>query len=120
MSINANYYVIAGFDLTNYKTDKYEDWRWTDEGEQYTCYQRKGHIQLFDDPMMSKHLYFGYVLGAGDEFEFKTVKFDIVEIEGLMLNVLEKLRYLKDVGVIDEELDEYGLTYEVIVFEEDT
>jgi hypothetical protein len=33
MSIDRNFYVIAGYDLDGYKTDKYEDWSLTEEGE---------------------------------------------------------------------------------------
>ena len=33
MSVNRNYYVIAGYDLTEFKTDKFKDWKWTEEGE---------------------------------------------------------------------------------------
>lgn len=120
MSIDRNYYVIAGYDLTKYKTDKYDDWRWTDEGEEFTCYQRKGCIQLFDDPMSDEYLYLGYIFAAGDEYEFRTTKFDIVEAEVQSLNVDAKLRHLKDIGVLSEDLDEGALIYEFIAFEEDT
>lgn len=120
MSIDRNYYVIAGYDLTKYKTDKYEDWRWTNEGEELTCYQSKGYIQLFDDPMSDRYLYLGYIFAAGDEYDYPTTKFDIIEAERQYLNVVEKLRYLKDVGVVSEDLDEGALIYEFIAFEECT
>lgn len=120
MSVNRNYYVITGYDLTKYKTDKYEDWRWTDEGEEFTCYQRKGCIQLFDDPMRGSHLYLGYIFVDGDEYDFKTTKFSIIEAELQNTNVDEKLRHLKDIGVLSEDLDEYAIPYEFIAFEECT
>ena len=34
----SNYYVIAGYDLTKFRMKNYEDWKWTDEGEQNGCY----------------------------------------------------------------------------------
>lgn len=116
MNIDKNYYAIVGYDLTNYKTDKYDDWRWTEEGEKYTCNQKKGEIQLFDDPMNNSHLYLGYILAAGDEYDFKTSKFDIIELEQLQLKVEEELERLSVIGIIDIEYQ--NVDYEVIVFEE--
>lgn len=118
MSVDRNYYVIAGYDLTKYKTDKYKDWHWTDDGQDFTCYQSRGHIQLFDDPMSNSHLYLGYVLGAGDEYEFNAIKTDIVQLECLQLKVEEVLNHLNDIGVIDIEFE--NVDYELIVFEECT
>lgn len=46
MSVDRNYYVIAGYDLTGMETDKFDDWKWSEDGEKYTCYHRKGKIQL--------------------------------------------------------------------------
>ena len=116
MSIEKNYYVIAGFDLTKYKTDKFDDWKWEDDGEKFISYQRKGNIQLFDDPMSGSHLYFGYILGSGDEYEFRTVKTDTVEIESRHVEVKNALCYLNHIGVINVEPSD--IEYKVIVFEE--
>ena len=33
MSVESKYYAIVGYDLTGYETDKFKDWKWTDEGE---------------------------------------------------------------------------------------
>ncbi len=118
MSIDRNYYLIAGYDLTAYKTDKYDDWRWTDDGERYTCYQRKGTIQLFDDPMSGDYLYFGYVLAAGDEYDFPTVVIDAKESAQVEYDVREALRYFKEIGIISEAADEAA--YKLIFFEECT
>ena len=119
MSINRSYYVIAGFDLTDYKTDKYDDWRWTEDGERYTTYQRKGYLQLFDDPMCGVYLYFGYVLAAGDEYEFKTAKIDIAEVGATQYDLREAVRYFKEIGIIGDKFDEAG-AYKLIMFEECT
>ena len=43
MSMERTSYVIAGYDLTEYVTDKYDEWRWTYEGEEYICNQIKGN-----------------------------------------------------------------------------
>lgn len=116
MSIEKNYYVIAGFDLTKYKTDKFDDWKWEDDGEKFISYQRKGNIQLFDDPMSGSHLYLGYILGSGDEYEFHTVKTDTVEIESRYVEVKKMLEYLNHIGVINVEPS--NIEYKLIVFEE--
>ena len=47
MSVESKYYAIVGYDLTGYETDKFKDWKWTDEGEKYTCNQVKDRIQIF-------------------------------------------------------------------------
>jgi hypothetical protein len=118
MSIDKNYYAIAGFDLTPYKTDKFDDWKWEDENEKYFCYQRKGNIQLFDDPMSGSHLYLGYILGDGDEYELKPIKFNIIEVEKHYSEVNEILDCLTCSGVID--LGYHNVPFGVIVFEECT
>ncbi len=118
MSMCANYYVIAGFDLTKYKTDRFDDWKWEDENEKYFCNQSKGHIQLFYDPMNYSHLYLGYVIGSGDQYGLRTIKTDIIELENLYLKVENMLNDLKDIGIID--IENANVPYELIVFEECT
>lgn len=119
--MDKNYYVIAGYDLTKYKTDKYEDWRWTDEGEEFLCYQRKGYIQLFDDPMSGEHLYLGYILASGDQYEFATTKLNTWDFTEQEPGVLYRLKKLVDVGVIDKSIFiSKDFKYEIIVFEECT
>lgn len=117
MSINKNYYVIAGYDLTGLTTDKYEDWQW-DDGEKYVCYQSKGHIQLFDDPMSGEHLYFGYILASGDEYDFPTTKFNIDDVNNVKTAVEDELVHLINVGVIDRSA--LLNKYQIIIFEECT
>lgn len=119
MSINKNYYIILGYDLTCLKTDKYEDWKWTTEGESYNCNQIKGEIQLFDDPMCGEYLYFGYILAAGDQYSFETIKFTIRDIEEQMTHVTDKLLQLIDIGIIQKDPN-LKFRPDVIVFEECT
>ena len=117
MSIEKNYYVIAGFDLTKYKTEKYEDWKWTEEGDKLICYQNKGNIQLFDDPMSGDHFYIGYILAHGDEYCFDTTKFDMEMVNEARYDVALKLVDLINLEVVERAclLD---IKYQVIVFEE--
>lgn len=119
MSMNRNYYVIAGYDLTGWETDKFDDWKWTDEGEKYICNQRKGNIQLFDDPMSSSHLYLGFVLAAGDEYEFRTDNFDVEFVTCIKNLVTSELIKLIGLGVISRD-PKFNPKYQVIVFEECT
>lgn len=117
MSVNRNYYVIAGYDLTGMETDKFDDWKWTEEGEDYTCYQRKGKIQFFYDPMSGSHLYFGYILVAsGDMYGYETSKFKIDEVIKRFGDVKVELIKLIELGVIAKDPKEY----QIIAFEECT
>ena len=117
MSIFKNYYVIAGYDLTKHKTDKYEDWKWTDEGEQYICNQSNGNIQLFNDPMNGDHLYLGYVLASGDQYYFETTKIDLEVFNKVSCVVYHKLIDLIELGVVDSFNGTYP-EYSIIAFEE--
>lgn len=68
MSMTKHNYVIAGYDLTALKdTLITEEWMENPDNEQYYCNQKKGEIQLFDDPSSDSHLYFGYIISANDE-----------------------------------------------------
>lgn len=80
MSVESKYYAIVGYDLTGCETDKFKDWKWTDEGEKYTCNQVKDRIQIFYDPMSGMHLYLGYILGCGDQYETETTKINLKDI----------------------------------------
>lgn len=118
MGINKNYYVIAGYDLTTVATDKYSEWKWTDEGEAFWCHQSVGNIQLFDDPMSGSYLYLGKVLAAGDEYYFGTTKFDVADIKGAFDDVTFQLCQLRHAGIISQ--DSRWLKFQIIVFEECT
>lgn len=117
MGMDRNTYVIAGYDLTGYQTDKYDDWKYTEEGESCTCNQSKGRIQLFDDPMCGNYLYLGYILACGDDYNFDTTKFNPTLIEHQEKYVSMKLDWLKFLGVIDDNQRNIP-KYEVIVFDE--
>lgn len=122
MSINKNYYVIAGYDLSGYETDKFDEWKWSKESEEYLDYQSRGRIQLFDDPISGEYLYLGYILGSGDEYDFETIKFDEEIINKVQCHVEDKLIKLIDIGVIskDPKFNPINLKYQIIVFEECT
>ena len=118
MSMERNTYVIAGYDLTKYVTDKYEDWKWTAEGEDYTCNQTKGNIQLFDDPMSGNYLYLGYVFSKTDEYgDFYTEIINPDKISDVMPDVAHKLLDLESKGIISK-CPRLRLDYKLIIFDE--
>ena len=119
MSVDRSYYLINGYDLTGWDCDKLIDWKWTDEGEDYFCYQRKGKIQLFDDPMSGTYLYLGYILAAGDQYEFETTKLNDEEIIRSRGYVKEELVKLQELGIITKD-PHFVPKLQLIMFEERT
>lgn len=117
MSMESHYYVIAGYDLTGNETDKFKDWKWSDEGEDYICNQCKGEIQFFDDPMSGSHLYFGYILASGNEYSFDTEIFNVSDIEKCHDKVKAELVKLQELGVITKA-PHFKPVFKIIVFEE--
>ena len=117
MSMESNYYVIAGYDLTGNETDKFKDWKWSKEGEGYINNQCKGEIQFFDDPMSGSYLYFGYVLADGDEYGFDTTSFKVSDIEKCSGKVKSELVKLQEMGIITKD-PHFKPVFKVIVFEE--
>lgn len=117
MSMESNYYVIAGYDLTGCETDKFDDWKLSDEGENYICNQCKGEIQFFDDPMSGSHLYFGYVLVSGNAYSFDTTFFDLSDVENCYGKVESELIKLQELGVILKD-SHIETKFNIIAFEE--
>lgn len=126
MSINRNIYVIAGCDLTKYKTDKYSDWRWTEAGEELLCKRQIGQICLFDDPMDGNHLYLGYLLADGDEVSMPTYIASIRSLYDYSLDtandIINKIEELGKMGVINitdnDWANDKNLRYSLLCFEE--
>lgn len=117
MSINQSYYVIAGYDLTDAVTDKYRDWKWTDEGERYLCNKVYGKIQLFDDHVSGGHLYLGYIMASGDQYYFPTTVFNPWDVTGLKIVVDSVADNLVKCGVIDASKAKY-IKFQIIAFVE--
>ena len=114
MSISKKYYVIAGYDLTKLETDKYRDWKWTDEGEQFLCNQVNGKVQLFDDPMSDGYLYLGRILASGDEWSFNPTKFYTSDVQDSLTDVTPVLYKLQELGVVHRA----PLPFQIIAFVE--
>lgn len=93
MSINKNTYGIIGYDLTKRRdkllTEDVCESKWY---ENLNCYQRKGNIQIFDDPMSGEYLYFGYIFFETDEYyENKLGCYSLSDIEKIKDEVEQKL-----------------------------
>lgn len=117
MSIDVNVYVIAGYDLTDHKTDKYNDFMFTQEWENLVDYQRKGKIQLFDDPMSENYLRLGYIYGDFDDMCIDTChKIKVEDFDKHVAEVTKVRDHLIDIGVVSKNA--YDAPYEVIVFNE--
>ena len=116
-------YVILGYDFTDHKTEKYDEWQWSEEWENYTCNQTNGEIQLFDD--CGDKLFFGYILAVSGEYEHidpiqhSIHNFDEAEdrdFDEIEEKVLEKFLRLQEIGVIDEA-DKFAPDYKMIIFD---
>ena len=81
MSMTREDYIIFGFDLSPYRDQIYtEEWRTDENIDKWECYQSKGNIQLFTDPMSGLHLYFGYILLSQNEYDIpETIKINLVD-----------------------------------------
>lgn len=115
MSSTMCFYAIAGYDVTDYKTDKYDDWKWTDEGEKYICNQKKGNIQLFD-AMDGMYLLLGYILEYYDSYSPDLTKIITKEVERQQQYVAHKLKELVDIGIISEDILKENPRYDIITF----
>lgn len=106
-----NVYIIAGYNLTGLR-DRIITEKWMDDpyNEQYYCKQQKGEIQLFHDPISSKHLYFGYIINVNDEYEENTLS--LAEIQRQKMYVDYKLNHM------GFELPRETLPYQIISFVE--
>ena len=115
--------MILGYDLTNHETEKYDEWQWSEEWEEYTCSQINGEIQLFDD--CGDKLFLGYVFAMSGEYEhidpiqYSIHNFDEVEdydFDEIEDKVLEKFSRLQEIGVI-EGGDKFAPDYKLIIFD---
>ena len=126
MSMTREDYIILGFDLSPYREQIYTDEWCTDENiDKWECYQTKGNIQLFTDPMSGSHLYFGYILSAQDEFdEPEVTKISLRDRENKYMDEMwEKvLDALNETKIISESILEViakdKIPFELICFTE--
>lgn len=116
MSMEKSTYVILGYDLTDHKTEKYDEWQWSKEWEDYTCNQINGEIQLFDD--CGDNLFLGYILAYSEEYEhINPIQYSIHDFEYEKKEaVIDKLSRLQEIGVI-EDADTFNPRYKLIIFD---
>lgn len=115
MSNSYNYVTIIGYNLTDLTTEKYQDWQWTDEWEDYTFYQSVGQIQIFDDGVSSDEtIYFGYIVSNNEVYDYSTEELELEKINDIVDSIKQKLFELIDTGVFSE--DAKHLTQKIISF----
>lgn len=116
MSMEKTTYVILGYDLTNHKTEKYDEWKWSKEWEDYTCNQVNGEIQLFDD--CEDKLFLGYILAYTEGNEYiDPILYSIHDFEFEKKDmVIDKLSQLQEIGVIEDD-SIFNPQYKLIVFD---
>lgn len=104
MGMEATHYTIIGYDLTTFQTNKFENWKWTEEGEVYCNYQNKGYMQFFDDPACRNHLYFGYILSENSEYGDEKSTYFIEDIQRQIPFVRNKLKEFIRTGIITDNV----------------
>lgn len=107
-----NDYVIVGYDLTELRDVLYtEEFAYNDENmEKWEYNQTSGNVQLFSDPCSGKHLYFGYILYANDEYSVESAKINICDLQKVKEVVDEKLKQ------IDWNMPREPIPYQLICF----
>lgn len=116
MSVESSHYLIYGYNLTGMDTDKFEKWKWSDEGDKYSCNQIPGRTQIFDDPMSGCHLYLGYIFAEGRQFEGCSARISDDDLVTGKAEAISHLNHLIDYGIISEEAR--FIKPELILFEE--
>jgi len=102
MSVSVGFYTIAGYDLTNYKKDEYENFVYSKRYDELTDFQTKGNIQLFTDPMDGDHLFLGYVLSAIEDDEMYGENITSIDVD-------EVMNKAEEVDKVLNELIEFGM-----------
>jgi len=102
MSLEKNYFVIIGYNIMDYITDKFSNWVDTEEFEKYAYNHNVNTIQLFNDPVGGCHLYFGKIIAMGDEYSFENSSFDINELYKAKDEVIEEVLNLNTKGIFKD------------------
>lgn len=115
MSINKKTFLILGCDIKDCKTDKFEDWYWSEEGEKWQYYISEGNVQIINDGMNGKYMYLGYII-AMIEDDYSNYKKDIDdEYFGMYaLKTMQLIKYLCDIEVLDEDKCQKLCTKEIL------
>lgn len=75
-------YVIVGYDFSAFRNLLYtEEFAENPDNEVYECYHRRGKIQIFSDSYSGEYLYFGYIVAANNEYEDKTSRISIADLQ---------------------------------------
>lgn len=104
MSTNCEIFLILGCDVDNYITEKYEEWRWSEEGERYTEYQAEEEMQFIEDGMCGMYNYFGYIISNIEDFYGKCTKELSNDVFNKRDDIIAELKKLVDIGVLKEDV----------------
>ena len=92
MSMEPKIYTILGYDFSPWYEKMYtEEWAENPENEKWMDNWTPGEVQLFSDLSDGSHLYFGYILAAGDGYNWTDQKEPITRVESLKNLVAQKL-----------------------------
>lgn len=111
MGVKATHYTIIGYDLTPFMTDKFNNWKWTEEGENYLNCQLKGHIQFFDAPTSGNYLYFGYILSENSEYGDEKSSYLIEEIQRQIPTVQTRLKECIKNGIVSGDAEQEKIRF---------
>ena len=100
MSIDRDIYVVAGYDLTRYKTDEFKDWRWSDDGERLMCGRSDMKVWLIEDCKGTK-LHLGHIFAKGDDYGLKEADFTTDDVIAAKDGVDKELNDLIKAGVVN-------------------
>lgn len=104
MSVSEEVFLIVGCDIKDCVTDKFKDWRWSDEGEEYECNAVNGNIQIIDDGMCGNYTYIGYIVAnIKDHYSLIKEEIDVVNFDLHKKDVTNDIKHLADIGVLDKD-----------------
>lgn len=104
MSVDAEAYLIVGLNVKPYLTEKFEDWKWTDDGEKFTDYCNEDNVQFIIDGMCGNYTYFGYIIGKIEEMYGNYSKEIDCNYALIPEKVNDNLIYLVHQGILKEEV----------------
>lgn len=103
MSVSKEVFLIVGCDIKDCLTDRYKDWKWSEEGERYHCFQEEGEIQIIDDGMSGDYTYIGHIIAKiEDDYSNIQKEINVDAYNFYAPYVVNKIQYLANfIGVLD-------------------
>lgn len=104
MSVYSQIFLIIGCDVKDFVTEKYKEWRDSEEGERYTEYQTEEEMQFIEDGMCGMYNYFGYIISNIEDFYGECTKELSNDVFNKRDDIIAELRKLVDIGVLKEDV----------------